>query len=166
MDGTVEERPHNYRMTTCPHCEREVPANIADMHATICVHRPEMKARIAAALTSDVPGVGARIVDYQRARAINGAADVTTVLRAFGGTWDAVLAAFGLTPRPPKRRPERTPEQQRMTARQREDAAIADVAAMRAAAQQALTNERNRQYGIEVCRVRSLPDGRVAMMIR
>ncbi len=166
MDGTLVDRTHNYQIVVCPHCGREVPGNLADMHASVCARRPEMLTRIAAALVSDVPGVGARIVDYQRARAINGAADVTTVLRAFGGTWDAVLAAFGLTPRPPKRRPERTPEQQRMTARQREDAAIADVAAMRAAAQQALTNERNRQYGIEVCRVRSLPDGRVAMMIR
>ncbi len=165
MDNTLTEQlnaqlieavGHNHPLTTCPHCGRVVPANMADMHASICVRSPEMMARIAAALTSDTPGVGARIVDYRRARAANGAADVTTLLRAFGGTWEDVLAAFGLTVRPPKRRPERTPQQQRMTAQQRESAAIADVAAMEAETRAALLRDYEAAHTFHGYKVRDL----------
>ena len=61
MDSTVvaddtkaECRGRGY-VTTCPHCGREVPGNMIDMHTSVCIYRPEMQERIRAALTSDVP---------------------------------------------------------------------------------------------------------------
>ena len=80
MDSTVvaddtkaECRGRGY-VTTCPHCGREVPGNMIDMHTSVCIYRPEMQERIRAALTSDVPGVGVRLKDYDAARPTHGAA--------------------------------------------------------------------------------------------
>lgn len=163
MDGTLGHT-HNYRMTTCPHCGRDVPANLADMHTSICASRPEMKARIAAALVSDVPGVGVRVGVYDKNAKVNGVPPVSTLLRNFGGTWETVLAAFGLTMQPPKRRPEHTAEQKRMTAKQREDAAIADVAAMDAAVRVTLAGEYQR--GLTVYDPHPAKGGGVAYYVR
>ena len=173
MDGTVE-RTHKQRMTTCPHCGREVPANMGDMHASICAQRPEMKARILAALTSDVPGVGVKVGAYDKTSKANRVPPVSTLLRNFGGTWALVLDAFGLEVPPDnrKRRPERTAEQRRMTAKQREDAAIADVAAMDADVRAVLAHECEAAHLFTVCAVRDVPgltiNGKpcVAMMLR
>jgi len=172
MDGTIE-RTHNYPMVVCPHCGREVPAAMTDAHASVCIHRPEMKARILAALTTDVPGVGARQKEYDTARVVHGAAHATTLLRAYGGTWTAVLDAFGLTPWvSPTRRTERTAAQQRMTAKQREEAACADVAQMEADARRVLAGEYDSAHTLHGCSVRDLPgvtvNGRacVAVMLR
>jgi hypothetical protein len=149
MDGTVEERTHNYPLTVCPHCEREVPGNMADMHATVCAHRPELKARIEAALTSDVPGVGVRIRDYERAYKTLGLPPVSTLLRNYGGMWPAVLEAFGLTVqgKAPKR----------MTARQREAAACADVAQMCEDTRRIVAAEYEAAHTLKACSVRDLP---------
>ncbi len=172
MDGTIE-RTHNYPMVVCPHCGREVPAAMTDAHASVCIHRPEMKARILAALTTDVPGVGARQKEYDTARVVHGAAHATTLLRAYGGTWTAVLDAFGLTPWvSASRRAARTPAQRRMTRQQREDAAIADVAAMAEDARQIMAAEYDDAHTLRGCAVRDLPGlticGRpcVAVMLR
>lgn len=141
MDGTVE-RTHNYPMVACPHCNREVPSAMADMHVSVCVFSPDMQARILAALTTDTPGVGARQKEYDAARVAHGAAHATTLLRAYGGTWAAVLDAFGLTPWvSATRRAALTATQQRMTIAQREQAACADVAAMEADARRVLAHE-------------------------
>lgn len=155
MDGAVD-RTHNYPLGACPYCGREVPASMTDAHATVCIHRPEMQARILAALTSDVPGVGVRQKDYDTARIASGAAHSTSLLRGYGGTWTAVLEAFGLTA--PRRRAEmRTNAQQRMTPRQREDAAIDDVAAQMEQARRTLEEERNHGYGLAVAAVLPAP---------
>lgn len=164
MDSALTvERDHNYLMTTCPHCGREVPRNMAAMHESVCAHRPEMKARILAALTSDVAGVGVKMSVYERAAKSRGAPPVSTLLRNFGGTWLAVLESFGLdVPSDArKRRAARTPAQQRMTAKQREAAAIEETDAERAIAQAVLREERDRQYGITVCRVDPEPGLRI-----
>ena len=149
MDGTLTEtteRTHNYPMATCPHCAREVPARMAEMHASVCAQRPEMKARTLAALTSAVPGEGVKMSVYDRHAKQRGVPPVSTLLRNYGGTWASVLDSFGLAVPDDarKRRPARTPAQQRMTAKQREDAAIADVAAMDAAARAMLAGEFDR----------------------
>lgn len=157
MDGTVE-RTHNYPMVVCPHCGREVPGNVSEMHASVCIHRPEMKARILAALTTDTPGVGARQKEYDTARVVHGAAHATTLLRAYGGTWTAVLDAFGLTPWvSASRRAARTPAQRRMTARQREDAACEDVAQMCEDARRIVAAEFDAAHTFKACSVRDLP---------
>lgn len=172
MDSTVA-RTHNYPIVTCPHCGREVPSNASEMHVSVCVHRPEMQERIRAALTTDVPGVGARLKDYDRTRIAHGAAHATTLLRAYGGTWTAVLEAFGFVPwESPNKRTPKTPAQQRMTARQREQAAIEDVAQMEADARRVLAAEYDAAHVLHGCAVRDLPgvtiDGRpcVAVMLR
>jgi len=147
MDGTVE-RTHNYPMVVCPHCAREVPAAMTDMHASVCARRPEMVARIAAALVSDVPGVGIKVSVYARNSKTLDVPPVSTLLRNFGGTWDAVLEAFGLAAQPSKRHLERTPTQRRMTAQQREAAACADVAAMDDAVRAMLAAEYQRGLAV------------------
>ena len=170
MDGTLTEtteRTHNYPMATCPHCAREVPARMAEMHSSVCAQRPEMKARTLAALESAVPGEGVKMSVYDRHAKQRGVPPVSTLLRNYGGTWAAVLDSFGLTVPDDarKRRPARTPAQQRMTAKQREDAAIADVAAMDVEVRAVLAGEFDR--GLTVMdRPRQLSDGRLAWMIR
>jgi len=156
MDGTVE-RTHNYPMVVCPHCAREVPAAMTDAHASVCIHRPEMKARILSALTSDVPGVGVKMKVYESRRVAVGAAHSTSLLRGYGGTWEAVLEAFGLTVQPSKRHLERTPTQRRMTAQQREAAACADVAAMCEDARRIMAAEYDDAHTFDGYRVRDLP---------
>jgi len=148
MDGTVDGRANNGRVVVCPHCAREVPAAMADMHASVCARRPEMVARIAAALVSDVPGVGIKVSVYARNSKTLDVPPVSTLLRNFGGTWEAVLDAFGLTPQPSKRHLERTPTQRRMTAQQREAAACADVAAMDDAVRAMLAGEYQRGLAV------------------
>ncbi len=179
MDGTVvadetqaEGRARGF-VVTCPHCGREVPGNMSDMHVSVCIYRPEMQERIRAALTSDVPGVGVRLKDYDAARPTHGAAHSVTLIRAYGGTWAAVLEAFGLAPWvSPTRRTERTAAQQRMTAKQREEAACADVAQMEADARRVLAGEYDSAHTLHGCSVRDLPgvtvNGRacVAVMLR
>ena len=171
MDGTIE-RTHNYPMVVCPHCGREIPAAMTDAHASVCIHRPEMKARILAALTSDVPGVGVKMKAYDIARIAHGAAHSTSLLRGYGGTWPTVLEAFGLAMPERKYTPTRTPAQQRMTRQQREDAAIADVAAMAEDARQIMAAEYDDAHTLRGCAVRDLPGlticGRpcVAVMLR
>ena len=160
MDGTVDtddtraEGKGRGFVATCPHCGREVPGNMSDMHTSVCIYRPEMQERIRAALTSDVPGVGVRLKDYDAARPTHGAAHSVTLIRAYGGTWAAVLDAFGLVPwESPTRRTTRTEKQQRMTAKQREDAAIQDVAAMESDARRVLAGEYEAAHAFKVCRV-------------
>lgn len=179
MDSTVvaddtkaECRGRGY-VTTCPHCGREVPGNMIDMHTSVCIYRPEMQERIRAALTSDVPGVGVRLKDYDAARPTHGAAHSVTLIRAYGGTWAAVLDAFSLTPwESPTKRATRTDKQQRMTPAQREQAACADVAAMAADARRVMSHEYDAAHTLHGYKVRDLPgvtvNGRacVAVMLR
>lgn len=157
MDSTVD-RTHNYSMTVCPHCQREVPTGSFDMHASVCIFRPDMQERIKATLASDEPGVGARLKDYDRKRAETGAAHSTTLMRVYGGTWAAVLDAFGLTPwMSATKRASCTAEQQRMTAKQREQAACDDVAAMCEDARRLLAAEYDNAHTFHGYRVRDLP---------
>lgn len=150
MDSTLTERPHNYPIVACPHCGREIPGNMADMHGSVCAQRPEMKVRTLAALISDVPGVGVKMSVYDRQAKRAGVPPVSTLLRNYGGTWATVLDAFGLAVPDDarKRRPARTPEQQRMTAKQREQAAIDDVAQMDAEVRAVLAGEFDRGLAV------------------
>lgn len=159
MDDTLTERTHNYPLVTCPHCGREVPRSMVDMHASVCAHRPEMAARILAALTSDVDGVGVKMSVYERAAKSRGTPPVSTLLRNFGGTWLAVLESFGLDAPSDalKRRSARTPAQQRMTAKQREAAACEDVAQMAADARRVLAAEYDNAHTLHGYAVRDLP---------
>ena len=179
MDGTVDtddtraEGKGRGFVATCPHCGREVPGNMSDMHTSVCIYRPEMQERIRAALTSDVPGVGVRLKDYDAARPTHGAAHSVTLIRAYGGTWAAVLDAFSLTPwESPTKRATRTDKQQRMTPAQREQAACADVAAMAADARWVMSHEYDAAHTLHGYKVRDLPgvtvNGRacVAVMLR
>lgn len=171
MDGTVADRTHNYPMTVCPHCGREVPGNVSDAQASVCIHRPEMKARILAALTSDVPGVGVKMKVYESRRVALGAAHSTSLLRSYGATWGEVLEVFGLTIQKSKRS-TRTPAQRRMTARQREAAACEDVAAMCDESRRIMAAEYDAAHTFKACSVRDMPgvtvNGRacVAVMLR
>ncbi len=85
---------------------------------------------------------------YERRRLENGAPSYDA-LRGSLGCWRSACEAFGLVYRGKQAR---------------EDRAIAEVAA-------AVDEDRELQrelagHGLEVCRVRSLPDGRVACMLR
>lgn len=173
MDGTIE-RDHNYPMTICPHCGREVPANTAAMHDSVCAFHPEKRANTLAAMTSDTPGVGKTLKDYERTYRPHRALSVTTLLRQYAPTWAGVLDAFGLETPPDarKRREPRTPGQQRMTKQQREEAAIADVASMEAGARRIMAAEYDNAHTLHGYAVRDLPGvtigGRacVAVMLR
>jgi len=133
------------------------------MHDSVCAKHPDIRARTLTALTSSVPGVGKTWKEYDRTYRALRALSVPTLLRQYAPTWAGVLDAFGLEVPPDarKRRPARTEKQRRMTAQQREQAACDDVAAQRAAARAVLDAERDRQYGIEVCRVVPEPGLRI-----
>jgi len=158
-DTQAEVRGRGY-VVTCPHCGREVPGNMSDMHASVCSHRPAMKAAILATITSDVPGVGILMRQYEKRRHAHGALHLSTLLRNYGGTWPAVLDAFGLVPPDDqrKRRPARTEKQQRMTPAQREQAACADVAAMEADARRVMAHEYDAAHTLHGYKVRDLPE--------
>lgn len=130
----------------CPHCTR--PMQDA-AHPARCPMHPARAPLVLAALEDPAnPGHAVGPMTYERRRLENGAPSYDALRGSLGG-WRSACEAFGLVYR---------------GKRAREDRAIAEVAA-------AVDEDRELQrelagHGLEVCRVRSLPDGRVACMLR
>lgn len=145
----------------CPHCGRSFGVYGYTQHERVCVSRPHMLELVRGLLERpDAPGKARSSREYAAA-AIRHNAQPGLGQRApsersldeqFGG-WRAVCAWTGLEyTLPPTRR------------RTREDEVIAEVAAA-VDDDRAMQRELERR-GLEVCRVRALPDGRVACMLR
>ena len=134
----------------CPHCGKLYER--VEWHTRYCLLAPAVRDLVLQAMTDpDKPGCAVSRDAYDlRAREI-GAATARALIDQLG-KWATVCAVFGLKPPPA---PNRTDQ---------EAAAIADTAAM------LKRDEEVRAWaadpGMEVCRVRRLPDGRLAMELR
>ena len=133
-------------VTTCPHCRRYMQDVT---HPARCVAHPDLRPLILAALTDPADPARAVGPSAYELRAAGTGAPGQERLRNVFANWRQVAKFFGLSYR------DRT---------DREAQAIAEVAA-------AVDEDRELQrelagHGLEVCRVRSLPDGRVACMLR
>lgn len=140
----------------CPHCNAMHDARGMAMHLARCLRNPAVRAAILALMADPVnPECAITRGDYDLAAA--GRSVVSSrALVAVHGSWAHACAAFGLSAPGAKRQPRRCDT----------EAADADVAAeidAELAAQQA---ERCRIRGLDVCGRRTLPDGRVAWVLR
>ena len=138
----------------CPHCARVISAAHMPTHVSICPRNPENSERIAEALAdTSRPGYALTRVEYDVRAAAAGTPSSSTLQRQLG-SWARACAMFGLRVAPVRRpAPER-----------RDAAAMQEVAAMLEADAELRRHERER--GLEVCRMRELPGGRVACMLR
>lgn len=83
---------------TCPHCGKESTAAAMGRHIPVCISNPTNHARYKALMT-DYDDVGVTYSEYQARVAEHGAPAVTSLCRMTGmGTWDDILAWFGLRP--------------------------------------------------------------------
>ena len=89
---------HAMQRATCPHCGKESTAAAMGRHEPICIANPANHARYKALMT-DYDDVGVTYSEYQARVAEHGAPAVTSLCRMTGmGTWDDILAWFGLRP--------------------------------------------------------------------
>ena len=139
---------------SCPHCARVISAAHMATHVAICPRNPEHRERITAALADpDRPGYALTRTAYDANCAALRVPSSSTLERQIG-SWSATCALFGLRVAPAGR-----PAPQR-----RETEAMSEVvAALEADAE---LRQRERARGLEVCRVRELPGGRVAYVLR
>ena len=155
MDRAVEPC---FKLVPCPHCGRSFGLNKYPTHIRTCVDAPAIRTALAAALESNTPGVGITESEYRLISRERGTPATSTIRRRWG-MWADVLAAFGLTC--PQRNAPRTHTAAtvapRMTAKQREEAAIDDVAQMEADARRALAAEYDAAHTFNGYRVRDLP---------
>lgn len=145
----------------CPHCGAEFNASAARNHIPACVHRPGMVERVRAAMEDpDNPGVAISARVYRVRVGDRDLPTLRSMLRAWGGSWQAVCAHVGLAP---GRRSGYEPgtyqsdEQRGIEALAEVEAALEADAALR---------EHWRTRGLDVCGARRLPDGRTAWMVR
>lgn len=139
----------------CPHCQMAVAVNTLKTHAAACPERPGVQARLYEAVARpEVPGAAITETEY-RERYERGELDPALPspysLLAHFGAWGGVCAWLGL-------RPARDEE---LRAAQELAQAAADQERVRA-----IMRQERGPRGLEVCRVRELPDGRVACMVR
>ena len=148
-------------MTTavrCPHCDEAHDTRALAQHIAHCIANPAVRAATLAALADpDAPGCA---VGYRQYGATRGADAVSarTLLERYA-TWAAVCAEFGLQLPSRKRRPELAQVRMSAEARELAQAREDDEAAARA-------REAVRDWGLAVCRVRTLQNGAVAMELR
>lgn len=150
-------------MYTCPHCKRHFAPCGGEAHALMCMHAPDMPARVRAALEDpDRPGVALSIRAYSERAPQFAAAGRDALTRAWGPTWADVARRVGLKPGQKSGPMKGTQNAGRRAAT--ENAAIAEVEAALAA--DADLREQWERRGLPVCGVRQLPDGRMAWMVR
>ena len=145
----------------CPHCGRAFAysGNVVQ-HAAVCPRNPAVRGRLAVAIADpDNPGCARASSEYRRIAGELGLPSTETLARVYG-SWADVAAEFGLKARRVVRpyRPPIGSEAKRMAAL---DAEVSEMEE-RAAACRRYWDER----GLPVLSSRTLPDGRVAHMLR
>ena len=175
-----ERRPRRRTHATCPHCGMESTAAAIGRHAPTCLADPANYARYRALLTDDGE-TGITNSEYDARAAERNAPAVTTLRRMTGmASWDDILACFDLQPAPAQLRT--CPncgqtfkalgfahhyakcsggEMARMAERE-----VEEEREVIAAEGRILELDRLQAQCLPVYKVRPLPDGRVAMMIR
>lgn len=150
------------RVYTCPHCGRGFAQGTGPAHTLTCIHAPDMAERVRAALEDpDRPGVALSTRAYDERAAQFNAAGYDTLVRAWGPTWADVAQHVGLEP-----------GQRRGTKKGSRAAQVSAEARAMAETEEALASDAelsaywNGDRGFEACRVRRLPDGRAAWMLR
>lgn len=142
--------------TPCEYCGKMVGNGGRHMHVRSCLYRPGVIEAVRAVMDPDGAGVGMSSNNYDDARAECGASVPSSdALGRQCGEWADVLAFLGLERAPYTKKPKGA-------AGKRERRAIADAAEEMQRAREALRYD----PGLPVCRVRELPDGRVAYMLR
>ena len=146
----------------CPHCGRAFAysGNVVQ-HAAVCPRNPAVRERLAAAIADpDNPGCAVSSSQYRRVSGALGLPSVEVLWRAFG-RWEDVAAEFGLKPQRTISRPYHPParsEAERMAAL---DAEVGEMEERAEACRRYWDNR-----GLPVLSSRTLPDGRVAHMLR
>ena len=145
----------------CPHCGRAFAysGNVVQ-HAAVCPRNPAVRERLAAAIADpDNPGCAVSSSQYRRIAGGLGLPSTETLARVYG-SWAQVAAEFGLKAQravsayhPPARS-----EAERMAAL---DAEVSEMEERADACRRYWDNR-----GLPVLSSRTLPDGRVAHMLR
>ncbi len=144
----------------CTHCGKAYDDRTVAAHEARCIANPTVHAATLTALSDpDKPGHALAPVEYGVRQAGTAAAGRES-LQYLYKNWAGVCEAFGLIP-PPLRGAKSGTRSARRTA---EEIELQQVQAdAEAAARHRAEMEHN---GLKVCRVRELPDGRVACMLR
>ena len=144
----------------CPYCARPIYGGKTAQHAAVCPDNPAIHERIAAAIADpDNPGCAIASSRYRVTARGLGLPSTETLMRRWG-SWEGIAAAFGLEAQRgavPHRAPTRS-EAERMAALD------AEVSAMEEQAD--AIRQHWRDPGLQVMSSRTLPDGRVAHMLR
>lgn len=148
----------------CPHCGQKLAPSVGAYHAATCVHAPDAAQRVRAALEDpDNPGVALSVRAYEARADQYSVARKERLIRTWGPTWADVARHLGLQPGQHAGTKKGT-----HTRAQREGAEARAIAET----EEALARDAElRAYydggrGFEACRVRTLPDGRTAWMLR
>ena len=145
----------------CPYCARPIKGGKDAMHAAVCPRNPAVRERLAAAIADpDNPGGAVSSLQYRRISGALGLPSVEVLTRAFG-SWAGAAAAFGLKAQRTISRPYHPParsEAERMAAL---DAEVGEMEERAEACRRYWDNR-----GLPVLSSRTLPDGRVAHMLR
>lgn len=142
--------------TPCEYCGKMVGNGGRHMHVRSCLYRPGVIEAVRAVMDPDGAGVGMSSNNYDDARAECGASVPSSdALGRQCGEWADVLAVLGLERAANMKRP-------RHVALSCEERAIADAAEEMQRAREALRYD----PGLPVCSARTLPDGRVAYVLK
>ena len=145
----------------CPHCGRGIKGGKEAQHVAVCPCNPAVRERLAAAIADpDNPGGAVSSLQYRRISGALGLPSVEVLTRAFG-SWAGADAAFGLKAQRTISRPYHPParsEAERMAAL---DAEVSEMEERAEACRRYWDNR-----GLPVLSSRTLPDGRVAHMLR
>jgi hypothetical protein len=158
-------------LPACPHCATQMTVNRLSSHVAVCPHNPTVHAAVLAALTAGcAPGEGVGFSIYRDYREHQEPTlPNADILLGYAGSerWGDVLARFGLTPA--RRTVRRTTTGRTSRPADPLDSAaqaVVDEAAIRRWEARTLEHERYGGYGLTVCGERTLPDGRVAHLVR
>lgn len=145
---------------TCPHCGAALTVAGLARHESICYARPGLWERLRAAMErADRPGVAISSDAYRDVAPVQGLPSYESLTRQLGG-WAQICNWVGL--QPGQRRGYAKGTRRPPTGRGAE--AESEVAAMLEADAELRAAWDNR--GLEVCRVRKLPGGDVAYVLR
>ena len=142
----------------CPHCGRPIKGG---QHAAVCPRNPAVRGRLAVAIADpDNPGCARASSEYRRIAGELGLPSTETLARVYG-SWADVAAAFGLKPQRTISRPYRPPVRSEAECMAALDAEVSEMEERAEACRRYWDNR-----GLPVLSSRTLPDGRVAHMLR
>ena len=145
----------------CPYCARPVKGGNDARHAAVCPRNPAVRGRLAVAIADpDNPGCARASSEYRRIAGELGLPSTETLARVYG-SWADVAAEFGLKPQRTISRPYRPPVRSEAECMAALDAEVSEMEERAEACRRYWDNR-----GLPVLSSRTLPDGRVAHMLR